>query len=86
MITLRDLVRADVAIASITTVECHLVAEALRVLANLSRSIFFRWLIPASLRHQALSLTMLSAVLGRTPAEREPCLNEQIRIAMERDR
>ncbi len=80
MITLRDLVRSDRAIAAITTDECHLIASVLDLAA---RNWFVRVLLPKKDRDNALSFRMLAATLSRTPAEREPSIGEQIRISME---
>lgn len=79
MITLRELARNDRAIGSITGDECRLIAA---VLEKASRSWFFRLFLPAPFRAQALAMRMLAATLSRTPAERQPSLNEQIRLAM----
>lgn len=86
MITLRDLVRTDTAIASITTDECHFIAKVLTFVWALEKRWFFRWLIPRNIRNEAFKMKMIGAVLGRTQKEREPSLNTQIKIAMEMDR
>ncbi len=83
MVTLRDLARSDRAIGSITGEECHLIAAVLDLAA---RSRLVRWRLPKALRERALSMRMLSATLGRTPEEREPSLQSQIKLKMEADR
>ena len=83
MITLRELSRSDRAIGAITTDECHLIAA---VLDLASRSRLVRWRLPKALRDKQLAMRMLSATLGRTPAEREPSLQNQIKANMEASR
>ncbi len=82
MITMRDLCRSDRAIGSITTDECQLIASVLDLAA---RSRIVRACLPKEHR-QPLALRMLAATLGRSPAEREPCLATQIKLKMEADR
>lgn len=86
MITLRDLVRTDGAIAGITGEECHFIASVLTFVWLINTKWWLRWVIPKRIRDEAFRLKMVAAVLGRTQKEREPSLNEQIRIAMEQDR
>jgi hypothetical protein len=86
MITLRDLVRTDGAIAGITGEECHFIASVLTFVWFLDKKWYLRWLIPKKIRNEAFRMKMIAAVLGRTAKEREPSLNEQIRVAMEQDR
>lgn len=80
MITLRDLSRSDRAIGAITTDECHLIAAVLDLAA---RSRLVRWRLPKGWRDKALAMRMLSATLGRSPAEREPSLGVQIKLSMD---
>lgn len=68
MITLRELVK-DRAIGSITTDECKIIAAVLDLAA---RRWWIRIFMPKLLRREALKMRMLAAVLGRTPAERQP--------------
>jgi len=75
LITLRDLVKSDTAIAAITTDECKLIA---RVLEEASRS----WLRRIRRPHEAFALKMIAATLGRTPAERQPSFQEKVRLSM----
>lgn len=77
--TLRELARSDSAIGSITGDELRLIAS---VLDSASRSWFMRRFVPKEMRDKALSMRMIAATLARTPAERLPSLNEQIRLAM----
>jgi hypothetical protein len=79
MITLRDIVKSDRATAAITTDECKMIAAVLDLAA---RSRLIRACLPKQYRHQALAFRMLAATLGRTPAEREPSLETQIRREM----
>lgn len=83
MITLRNLVFQDRAIASITAEECKLIAKALDYVGT--RGFFGTMFLPEDLRGRSLTLKMLSATLGRTPEEREPSLQTQIKIAMVND-
>jgi DNA-binding TFAR19-related protein (PDSD5 family) len=83
MITLRELSRSDRAIGAITADECRLMAAVLDVTA---RSRLVRFLLPKEHRAKALELRMLAAILGRSPSEREPSVQAQIKLAMERDR
>ncbi len=83
MITLRDLAKSDRAIGSITTDECHLIAT---VLDSAARNPVVRLFLPKPIRRQQLAMRMLAATLGRTPAEREPSLQAQIRRNMEATR
>lgn len=80
MITLRELSKTDRAIGAITTDECHLIAA---VLDLASRSRIVRWLMPKAMREKQLALRMLAATLGRTPEERAPSLQTQIKLTME---
>lgn len=86
MMTLRDLTRCDKAIASITSDECHFIASVLLFVWSLQTRWYLRWLLPRAIREEVFKLKMISAVLGRTPKEREPHVGEQIRLAMEADR
>lgn len=86
MITLRELVRTDTAIASITADECHFIAKVLMFVWTLKKSWFLRWLIPNNLRDEVFKMKMIAAVLGRTPKEREPSITSQIKLAMDIDR
>jgi hypothetical protein len=83
MITLRELSKSDRALGAVTTDECHLIAAVLDLAA---RSWFVRWLLPRAYRDKALPMRMLAATFGRTPEEREPSLQQQIRIKMEADK
>lgn len=86
MITMRDLVRTDAAIAGVTGDECHFIASVLEFVLVLKQKWYLRWLIPRKIRDESFRLKMIAAVLGRTAKEREPSLNEQIRLAMEQER
>ncbi len=82
MITLRDLSKSDRALGSVTTDECHLIAAVLDLAA---RSRLIRACLPKQHR-KPLSLRMLAATFGRTPEEREPSLQQQIKLKMEADK
>lgn len=86
MMTMRQMIRTDPAMASITSEECQLAAAVLDEFVSLAGSRFAKYFLPKELRAKAFHARMLSAVLGRTPSEREPGLNEQIRRKMEQDR
>lgn len=75
MITLRDIVRTDPAIASITTDECRAIAAVLDRAAR-------QWWRRIARPHEALSFRMLAATLGRTAAERQPSFQEKVRLHM----
>ncbi len=79
MITLKSLVRMDTAIGAITTDECLLIAT---ILDRLGRSWFLRLFLPKAIRSKDLEMRMIAATLGRTPEERQPSFQEQIRLAM----
>jgi hypothetical protein len=66
---LRDIARNDRVIGAITDDECILIAT---VLDYVYRHWWLRILLPKSIRDKALSLRMIAAALGRTPAERQP--------------
>lgn len=83
MITLRNLVRSDTSIASITGDECRFIATVLEWAFVISQSWTGKVIMSKSLRDKALSMRMLAATLGRTPEERTPSFREQIRIAMQ---
>lgn len=83
MITLRDLSRSDKAIGSITTDECKLIAQ---VLDSAARNPVVRLFLPKPLRKQQLAMRMLAATLGRTPNEREPSLQAQVKRSLEASR
>lgn len=85
MLTLRELVRNDRALASISTEECHLLAQVIEHFAVLTSHWFFKRFIPKYLRDKNLSLRMLAATLNRTQSEPAPSLERQIRIAMAED-
>jgi hypothetical protein len=80
VITLRELARTDRAVGSITTDECHMIAA---VLDSASRNPVVRLFLPKAIRKKQLAMRMLAATLGRTPDEREPSLQAQIRREME---
>ena len=83
MITLRELVRSDRAIAMISTDDCHDLAF---LLDTVFQSWFIRLFLPRSLKLKEMSFRMLAATLGRTPSEREPdAIQAQIHLAMQRD-
>lgn len=87
MITLKDIVRSDRAVAAITTEECQLIAGVLdHVLAQEQRSWFSRRRLPPQFREKALNLRMLAATLQRSPPEAAPSLQKQIALKMEADR
>lgn len=86
MITLRDLTKSDRAIGSITTEECHLISKALDWSVTMQNSWWMRVFIPRDLKEKALAIRMLAATLSRTPNERQPSLNEQIRLSMKADK
>lgn len=71
MITLRDLVRTDTAIASISTDDCHFIAAVLELFYWFSQHFLLKYLLPKTIRKKSLSLRMLAAVFGRTPSERQ---------------
>jgi hypothetical protein len=73
------LARTDRAIGSITGDELRLIAA---VLDRVGRSWLARRLMPRDVRDKALACTMIAATLARTPAERQPSLQEQIRLQM----
>lgn len=75
MITLRDIVRTDPAIASITADECRAIAVVLDQAAR-------RWWRRVLRPDEALSFRMLAATLGRTAAERQPSFQERVRLHM----
>lgn len=83
MINLRQLARSDRAIGSITTEECHMIAA---ILDRAAKSWLFRFRLPRKYKDKTLEMRMLSAVLGRTPEEREPSMQEAIRMQMEQAR
>lgn len=78
MITLKDLVRSDRAIAAITGEELRLISALLEAAAS---SWLFRKTLPKELR-SPLPMRMLASTLNRTPKEREP---DDIRIAIFRE-
>lgn len=82
MITLKNLAFSDRAIGSITAAECKLIAASLDLVSTFLDRWLLRRFIPHALREQGLSIRMLAAVLGRTPEEKIPLL-EEIRMAME---
>lgn len=83
MITLKDLVRSDRAIAAITGDELRLVSMVLEAAAD---SWIFRQKLPKHLR-SPLAMRMLASTLNRTPREREPDdIRIQIYRAMEADK
>lgn len=86
MITLRDLVRTDTAIASITSEECQFIAKVLMFVYSLQQRWYLRWLIPDRLGDSSFQMRMIAAVLGRTRKEREPKVGEAIRLAMDMGR
>ncbi len=86
MITLRDLTRSDKAIGSITSEECKLISKALDWSVTMQNSWWLRRMMPQELKDKALAIRMLAATLSRTPEERQPCLNEQIRLSMKADK
>lgn len=86
MITLRELVRSDRAIAAITSEECKLIATVLDWAEMASRRPVLKYFMPKELRQKSLSMRMLSATLNRAPEELAPGLNTQIQKAMEKDR
>ncbi len=79
MNTLRELARNDRAIGSITGDELRLIAG---VLESASSSWFMRRFLPKAMRSESLKFRMIAATLARTPAERQPSLQEQIRLSM----
>lgn len=80
MITIRDLSRSDRAIGAITTDECHLIAA---VLNSAAQHWAVRLFLPKPLRKETLKFRMLAATLGRTPEERAPSLQTQIKLSMD---
>lgn len=85
MVTLRELAKRDRAIAAITSRECRLIAEALGFIDSCLRRRLFKFIIPKSLRNEALAIRMLAAILSRTPEE-TVSLNTQIQMAMDKDK
>lgn len=82
---LRELTRYDSSVGMISAANCLLIAAALEVVIDLCNGIFIKYLVPRSLRENALNLRMLAATLGRTPDEKRP-LAEKIAAEMEKAR
>lgn len=83
MITLRQLVRFDTAIASITARECNIIAAALDILTELNRRWYLRLFLPRFVKDNDLTLRMLAASLGRTPEEARS-LHDDIQYNMDK--
>ena len=81
MITLRDMVKQDRAIAAVSKDECLMLAVALATYSKLLKHWLFKYLLPKDHRKKVFELEMLTAVFGRTSTFVEPSKPVQLQIA-----